>query len=76
MPARRMTADGAFAEGDYVTRAGDDVHLCTNLNDCGDAAAFVCVVAPANGWISVGEVEYNLTRRYSCIDYEPVSNIQ
>ena len=66
-----MEAGGRFAEGDYVTRDGTDVHRCTNLCDVGDTADFVCIVAPRSGWTTVGEVESNLTRRYSRVKYSP-----
>ncbi|MGF6347942.1 hypothetical protein [Variovorax sp. W2I14] len=70
-PVHRMEAGGRFAEGDYVTRDGTDVHRCTNLCDAGDSADFVCVVAPQSGWTTAGEVESNLTRRYSRVSYTP-----
>lgn len=70
-PIRRMEAGGQFAEGDYVTRDGTDVHLCTNLNESGDLADFLCVVPPADGWTTIGEVEANLTRRYTRTSYDP-----
>lgn len=55
---------GGFAEGDHVTRDGTDVHLVKDMTDDGYSATFVCVVAPASGWASVGEEEPNLCRRY------------
>lgn len=56
---------GSFSEGDHVTRDGTDVQLVKDMTDDGFAATFVCVVAPASGWIQVGEEERNVCRRYS-----------
>jgi len=60
---------GGFAEGDYVSRDGSDVHLVTEMTADGFAATFICVVAPASGWCTVGEREFNLCRRYSRVGY-------
>ena len=62
---RRKTPYSDFAEGDAVTRAGDDVHLVKNMDEDGYCADFECVMAPADGWCKVGDVETNLCRRYS-----------
>lgn len=44
---------GGFSEGDHVTRDGSDVHLVKDMTADGFAAMFVCIVAPATGWIAV-----------------------
>lgn len=69
--AKRLTPYSNFAEGDYVSRAGDDVHLVRAMDDDGYCAEFVCVVAPVLGWCSVGDVEYNLCARYVRTDWGP-----
>jgi hypothetical protein len=56
---------GGFSEGDHVTRDGTDVHLVKDMTPDGFAATFVCVVAPATKWITIGEEEHNLCRRYT-----------
>jgi hypothetical protein len=60
-----------FVNGDYVTRAGDDVHLVREMSEDGWVAEFVCVVAPASRWCVVGDVEHNLCRRYQRVEYSP-----
>lgn len=57
----------SMKNGDYVTRGGDDVHRVQDLTPDQYAAEFVCVVAPASGWCKVGDVEYNLARRYAVL---------
>lgn len=52
-----------FAIGDYVTRAGDDVHQVVELID-DMTFVVVCRVAPAAGWCDIGDRETNLMRRY------------
>lgn len=64
-PLRRYSTQGGFAEGDHVTRDGTDVHIVRTMSDCGTCADFECIHAPADGWTAVGEVEYNLCRRYT-----------
>ena len=63
-----------FAAGDLVTRDGTDVHRVLWVNDTQDGMEVVCVKAPASGWTTVGEREFNLTRRYEfsgeIIDHE------
>ena len=56
---------GGFAEGDTVTRDGTDLHIVRNMTADGMCAEFECIKAPADGWAAVGEVEYNLCRRYT-----------
>lgn len=53
-----------FADGDFVTRDGTDVHQVRDMTEDGFAADFVCLKAPASGWCAVGDVEHNLYRRY------------
>ena len=60
--------------GDFVTRSGLDVHRVENIEPDEYCADFVCVVAPPDGWCKVGDVEYNLCRRYQPIDYPPNVN--
>jgi hypothetical protein len=68
----RLYSDyGDFYEGDYVTRDGTDVHFVTNMSLDGHSANFVCVVAPDSGWAKVGEIEPNLCKRYSSVNYTP-----
>ena len=57
--------------GDYVTRGGDDVQLVTYISDDGYSGSYTCVVAPQQGWCTVGDEESNLTRRYQRVDYKP-----
>lgn len=58
-------------EGDYVTRDGTDVHQLTRMGHCGDHGDYTCIVAPATGWCAVGEVEHNMARRYTKVEYNP-----
>lgn len=74
-------AGGRYGAGDYVTRDGNDVHLCVELYEDGaDMGVFQCVVEPPiyegsdEPWIRVGEEEHNLTRRYSPVDWKPNAN--
>lgn len=62
-----MANDLGFALGDIVTRDGTDLHLVTRLDDDGHSGQFLCVQAPRTGWISEGESESNLARRYSYV---------
>lgn len=68
---KRLSLAHGFAEGDYVTRDGTDVQLVKDMDDDGDTATFVCVVAPKDGWCQVGEEEFNLCRRYNRVSYSP-----
>lgn len=64
----RVTAQsGDFSVGDVVTRDGSDLHLVTYLTEDGFSGDFLCIRAPATGWIEVGETESNLARRYSFV---------
>lgn len=77
LESRRHAAEYAasmlvnYDEGDYVTRGGDDVHLVTRLTDDRFGGEFTCVVAPASAWCAVGDVESNLARRYTRVEYNP-----
>ena len=68
---KRLSEYGGFGDGDYVTRYGDDVQLVKDMDEDGYSATFVCVVAPRDGWCSVGEEEVNLCSRYSRVRYLP-----
>lgn len=57
----------SYRVGSLVQRAGDDVHMLIDLSD-GDIGDFICLVAPADGWIAQGEIERNMTRRYTPLD--------
>jgi hypothetical protein len=59
------------SQGDYVTRDGTDVHQLTRMGHCGDHGDYTCIVAPATGWCAVGDVEHNMARRYSKVEYTP-----
>lgn len=59
-----IPSDRPFRVGDYVSRDGTDVHRVVYLQDDFQCGEFECVIAPATGWIKVGETEFNLTRRY------------
>lgn len=59
-----------YAVGDCVTRGGDDVQLVTYMSDDRFSGTFECVVAPADGWCAVGDVEENLCRRYTKVTYD------
>jgi hypothetical protein len=68
-----------FAEGDHVARnlcgfLDDGVHLVQNMSADGMCAEFRCVLPPSTGWIGAGEVEYNLCRRYSRVEF-PGTNL-
>lgn len=59
-----------YRVGSFVTRAGDDVHMLIAWDDTGD---FLCVIPPrsesvSGRWIKQGEIESNLTRRYSPVN--------
>lgn len=56
----------AFTAGDYVTRDGTDIHFVLEHND--DLVKVVCIVSPSQDWTKPGQVEDNLTRRYSRIN--------
>jgi hypothetical protein len=72
IPPRRYSPEGKFYDGEYVTRSGQgDVHLVCDMDREGYSAAFVCVVAPSEGWCKVGDRELNLCRRYSRVEYDP-----
>lgn len=61
-------ADDRYGIGDLVTRDGTDVQRVISLDgDGADTGEFECVKAPASGWCKVGEIEFNLTRRYAPI---------
>lgn len=62
---------GGFAEGDFVTRDGTDLHRVRNMTADGMCAEFECIKPPADGWAAVGEVEYNLCRRYTRVHPVP-----
>jgi len=51
--------------GDFVTRDGTDVHFVLSLDS--DLVKVVCVVEPNDKWAKPGELENNLTRRYTKI---------
>lgn len=59
-----LPSDRPLKVGDFVTRDGSDVHRVLSLNEDGQTGDFECIVAPSGKWISVGETEFNLTRRY------------
>lgn len=69
-------AYGLFGVGDYVTRDGTDIHRVISLSGPqADTGEFLCVVAPlceAGGepWTNVGEIEFNLTRRYNPVAFD------
>lgn len=51
--------------GDIVTRDGTDEHEIVGID--GDLIDVVCVKAPSVPWAEVGDIESNLTRRYSWV---------
>lgn len=55
----------SFAVGDFATRDGTDVQIVRRGGVDGDNILVECVVAPADGWCSVGETEDNLATRYT-----------
>ena len=66
---------GGFADGDVVTRDGTDHHTVRNMTPDGLCAEFVCIKAPRAGWTEVGEVEYNLCRRYTRVNPPPCREV-
>ena len=68
---KRITPHSDFAEGDYVSRMGEDVQLVTNMNEDGILADFECVKADSGGIYTVGSVESNLCRRYTRVNWSP-----
>lgn len=67
--------DPVFQVGDLVTRMGADVQRVTKADDGYGCITVVCVKAPPGWvdedgkpqepWCKVGDVEHNLSRRYS-----------
>lgn len=57
-----------FKVGDIVTRAGDDRQRVIEVDEEWGLITVECVVAPASGWIQVGEREENLPRRYEIME--------
>lgn len=74
-PSEWREADDRYGVGDFVTRDGTDVHKVLSLNGpAADGGDFLCAKAPepygdGQPWTQVGEVEFNLTRRYSPVEY-------
>lgn len=64
---RLFSPYGGYHDGDQVTRDGTDVHEVRNMQEDGFGAEFVCIVAPATGWCVVGDVEFNICRRYALV---------
>lgn len=60
-----MRSEDVFQIGDLVSRDGTDVQRVTRVDDDGHCITVVCVRAPLTGWCKVGDMEDNLTRRYS-----------
>ena len=57
-----------FKAGDFVTRDGTDIHEVVSIDSQDPGfGCFRCVKEPKSGWIKIGEIEQNLTERYSLI---------
>jgi hypothetical protein len=56
------------AETILITYGSDQL---TRMGHCGDHGDYTCIVAPATGWCAVGDVEHNMARRYSKVEYTP-----
>lgn len=67
----RRASGCPFWLGDIVTRDGTDRHRVVSVSDDGDQIEVECVIAPAGGWINVGERETNLPRRYTKAQLNP-----
>lgn len=51
--------------GDIVTRDGTDWQFVAEIDTDNFSGTFICVKASERGWCKLGDVEYNLARRYS-----------
>ncbi len=58
-----------FKVGDIITRDGTDRHIVEEVWYYGAMLTVRCTKEPEDHWISVGERENNLARRY---DYDEV----
>ncbi|MDP4021096.1 hypothetical protein Q8W71_00535 [Methylobacterium sp. NEAU 140] len=76
--AGKMDAYGNrfFEVGDLVTRDGTDIHRVVEHNGspgrAPDGFTVVCVSPPEDGWCEVGDVEFNICRRYEWVT-DPVA---
>ncbi len=58
--------DPNYSVGDVVTRDGTDRQVVTFAD--ADIIGVKCIKAPATEWCAVGEMDYNLARRYQMAD--------
>jgi hypothetical protein len=71
-----------FEIGDIVTRGGDDRQKIIDIGDVGDMIEVECIKEPlgypnedgsrGEPWCKLGDREWNLTRRYSFPEIEPI----
>lgn len=66
-----MNINSQFKVGDFCSRDGTDVHEVMEIDTGEDFMLVRCVVAPLGKWCAVGDTEWNLTRRYDKVIYEP-----
>jgi len=65
-------AGDRYGVGSLVTRDGTDVQRVISLDgDRADTGEFECLKAPDSGWCKVGDIEFNLTRRYDPVEPPP-----
>ncbi len=57
-----------YGKGDFVTRIGEDIHYVLEYSDQWANGHFICIVPDGGDIYNRGEVESNLTRRYSKIN--------
>lgn len=57
--------ESLWKAGDIVTRDGTDEHRIISIDS--DLIEVICIKAPSCPWTIVGEIEMNLTRRYSWV---------
>ena len=56
-----------FAEGDVVSRLGDDEQVIIFIGDFRDLIQVQCIKADNNNIFAVGDTEFNLARRYEYV---------
>jgi hypothetical protein len=76
-PSDWREEDDRYGVGSFVTREGTDVHKVVSLDGPQAIAGyFLCVKAPASGWCKIGETEFNMTRRYDPVEFDPTQTTQ
>lgn len=58
---------------DFVRRSGSDIHMVIGFNEAGDLMDVLCVKAESP-WCRIGDIEDNLPRRYTPLEFPTVNH--